>query len=197
MIGTKLGMLTDEIEQDELLLGTALGFRGQQKDGLIQPPASGLAEEFFAILDGESVLGESSVDAVFDGVTKFGESHPRAGEFSFVADVVRGNPDSGECAIVLQDGQAVGVDLVGLACLSADRLTLPIITLALTAWARRGRQPAASISSAIQYQLPTVSRATGVPGGNWEQNSRIAPRACWIRPFAIGLARESRTSNCE
>jgi hypothetical protein len=50
----------------------------------------------------------------FDSVAEFGEGHPRAGELAFVADLVRWDPDGGEGAIVLQDGQAVGIDLVGL-----------------------------------------------------------------------------------
>src|SRR4030042_1310567 len=40
---------------------------------------------------------------------------------------------------------------------------------------RRGRQPAVSISSAIQFQLPTLSKATGEPWGKWEKNEEIAP----------------------
>ncbi len=104
----------DKIEQDELLLGTVLGLRGQQKDRLIQPTTAGFAEKFFAILDGERVLGESGVNAVFDGGTELGESHPSAWQFAFVADLVRGDPYGGEGAIVLQDSQSVGVDLVGL-----------------------------------------------------------------------------------
>jgi hypothetical protein len=77
-------------------------------------------------------------------------------------------------------------------------LTLPpIITFALAACARRGRQPADSISSAIQYQLPTVSRAAGAPGGNWEQKFRMAPRSWGILPLESVFPSESRTSNWE
>jgi hypothetical protein len=43
-------------------------------------------------------------------------------------------------------------------------LILPIISFALRACTSLGKQPAASISSMIQYQLPIVSTATGEPG---------------------------------
>jgi hypothetical protein len=49
------------------------------------------------------------------------------------------------------------------------------MTLALAAWVRRGKQPAASISSAIQYQLPTLSKATGVPSGRLSRKAWMAP----------------------
>ncbi len=35
----------------------------------------------------------------------------------------------------------------------------------------------ASISSAIQYQLPTLSKATGVPGGSREKKQEMVPGA--------------------
>jgi hypothetical protein len=125
--------LLDVIQQDEFLLDATVGFGWQLQDSLVQPTASGLAEELFAIVYGQGVLGEGGVDPVLDGVPKFGKGHPGPRQFSFIADLVRGDPDGGEGAIVLQDGQPMGVDLVGLACLSADRLTLPIMTLALAA----------------------------------------------------------------
>ena len=81
---------------------------------MIQPTSAGLAEELFAILHGEGVFGEGGMDAVFDGGAELGESHPGAGEFAFVADLMGWDPNGGECAVVLKDGQAVGVDLVGL-----------------------------------------------------------------------------------
>jgi hypothetical protein len=98
------------------------GFRGQLQDGLIQPTAAGLAEELMAILDGESILGEGGMDAVFDSIAELGESHPGAGEFSFIADLVRGDPNGGECAVVLQGGQTVGVNLIGLIDVSHHNL---------------------------------------------------------------------------
>jgi hypothetical protein len=65
----------NKIEQDELLKDATLGFGRQLEDDLIEPTAAGLAEQLFAILDGESVLGESGVNAIFDGVAEFGEGH--------------------------------------------------------------------------------------------------------------------------
>jgi hypothetical protein len=49
------------------------------------------------------------------------------------------------------------------------------IALALAACAIRALQPAVSILSTIQYQLPILSKATGVPLGNILSKSRIAP----------------------
>jgi hypothetical protein len=44
-----------------------------------------------------------------------------------------------------------------------------------------GTQPAASISSTIQYQLPIVSTATEDPRSQRCRNCRSAPRSCGTR----------------
>jgi hypothetical protein len=64
----------DEIEQDELLPETALGFGRELEESELQPTAAGLGEQLFAILNGECKLGEGGVDAVFEGVAELGES---------------------------------------------------------------------------------------------------------------------------
>src|SRR3972149_12043021 len=48
-----------------------------------------------------------------------------------------------------------------------------------------------------QYQLPTVSRATGVPGGNWERKARMAPGSWSTRVRRTTLPRRSRTAKSE
>src|SRR3989442_4227204 len=60
-------------------------------------------------------------------------------------------------------------------------LISPIISFALRACTSLGRQPAASISSTIQYQLPIVSTATGEPGSHRARNCCRAPRSCGSR----------------
>src|SRR3989304_3651595 len=79
----------------------------------------------------------------------------------------------------------------------SDLWAWPILDLALAAGAGRGRQPAFWISSTIQYQLPTVSRATGVPGGNWERKARMAPGSWLTRVRWMRWPRRSRTENSE
>jgi len=59
-------------------------------------------------------------------------------------------------------------------------------------------QPAASISSAIQYQLPTLSRATGEPSGRLSRKAWLARRARDQPGSAAGAGhpdRERRTEN--
>ena len=56
-----------------------------------------------------------------------------------------------------------------------------IMSFALRACTSLGTQPAASISSTIQYQLPTVSTATGEPRSQRSRNRWSAPRSCAMR----------------
>jgi hypothetical protein len=49
------------------------------------------------------------------------------------------------------------------------------VTISDFAWASGGRQTAALISSAIRYQLPTLSRATRVPCGRFSRKAWMAP----------------------
>lgn len=60
--------------------------------------------------------------------------------------------------------------------------TMPSMRFALRAWTSCGIWPAASISSTIQYQFPTVSSATGEPRSQVVRNCCRAPRVWAIRP---------------
>jgi len=123
------------------------------------------------------------VDAVLEGGPELGQGHASAVELAFVSDLPWRQPDSGETVEVEELGKALGVQFIGLvgvphhpaAFLTGLVVGRGIMTLALAACVRRGRQPAASISSAIQYQFPTVSRATGVPSGRFSRKAWMAP----------------------
>src|SRR3989441_7515678 len=89
-----------------------------------------------------------------------------------------------------------GIQTVGSVPLRCSRLSprasslsvlliSPIISFALRACTSLGTQPAASISSTIQYQLPIVSTATGDPRSQRSRNSRNEPRSCSIRSLEL------------
>ena len=59
--------------------------------------------------------------------------------------------------------RSVALGLNPRACSPSVLLIMPDVSLTLRAWTKRGTMPEASISSTGQYQLPTVSTATGEP----------------------------------
>ncbi len=71
-----------------------------------------------------------------------------------------------EAAETKKSGEAVCMELISFVDVAHHELCLGGVCQQITC---------ASISTAIQYQLPTLSKATGVPPGSREKNEEMAP----------------------
>jgi hypothetical protein len=113
-------LVNDGIEEIEMLLETAAGFRREFLDGSIEPGPS-FAEENIAVLRCvESVLGEGRVKAVLERGTRLRERHAGTVKLSFVAYLAGREPDDREAAQMHQRGQALSVKLVSLVDVAHD-----------------------------------------------------------------------------
>ena len=108
-----------------------------------------------------------------------GESHPGAGQFTLVADVVGWDPDRGELAQVEQGGQALGVELVGLVDVAHHDLGLGGVSQ---------ERDAAGVFDLVDDPVPVADglKGHGCPFGELLQKLRIAPgtwptRVRWTR----------------
>src|SRR5947208_14597192 len=120
-------------------------------------------------------FGQGGVQPILELCTLSDEHHPRPGPVALVPQFTRRDPDRGQRPISLQPVEPTDVEPIGLVDLSHHQLCLACVH------ELRGTQPAASISSTIQYQFPIVSTATGDPRSHRSRNSRNEPRSCSIR----------------
>ena len=109
-----IDMVLDGVEQFELLLGTASGLEWQLIEEIQQIGSPLWGEDVASVDEGEVVLGEGGVSAVFEHSADPGECHAGARELAFVTQVTGWDPNGGQCAVVKQGSQSVGVELVGL-----------------------------------------------------------------------------------
>ena len=107
-------MILNHFEQVKLLAYTASAFRGQCVDESEQRRAPLGGKDIAVGVEGESIFGQSGMDTVLEGSSRFGEGHPCAGQFAGIADITRCDPDRGEFAQVKQGSQAMSVQFVGL-----------------------------------------------------------------------------------
>jgi len=126
-------------------------------------------------LQAQAGLGQGGVDPMLEPGALPGADPAGAGEIPRIPEQAGRDPPRGE-----RPGpwppvrpRASSVSVV---------FTLPSLRLVLRAWTRGGTWPAASISSTIQGQVPTVSTATSEPPGQGARNDCRAPRTGTIRP---------------
>jgi len=163
-----LDVVVESVQDLQLLTGAALGLCRKFLQHRLQlgPPLRD--EDVAGGVQGESILCECGTDAVLDPGTVLGEDHPGAGQLPLVAHLGWWDPDRGQLAEVEQGGQAVSIEFVGLVDVAHHDLGLGGVgQKGNAAGGLPGLSPPGqAISSTIQYQFPTVSRATGVPFGN-------------------------------
>jgi len=117
------------------------------------------------------------MDAVFDGVTELGEGHSCAGKFAFIADLMGWDPNGGEGAVVLKDGQAVGVDLVCLVDVAHHNLGFNGV---------RQAGEATGLFDFIGDPIPVADGFEGNGGSLRELGTELADRASSMLDPAFG-----------
>ena len=107
-------MPLDKSEKLEFLVHAVTGLLGQGVDQLEQLWAPFGCVDVAGGAQGEGVLGQGGVHAVFERGAHLGEGHAGAGQLTRIADLAGGDPDRGQRAQVLEGGETRRVELVGL-----------------------------------------------------------------------------------
>jgi hypothetical protein len=103
-----------DVQSIKLLGDAVLGFRGEVREGGLQPGPAGAGEDVAVLCGADGVFGQGGVDAVLQGGSELRQGHTGAVELPLIADLPRWQPDGGEAVQVQELGQTLGVELVSL-----------------------------------------------------------------------------------